>query len=353
MNVVIAPRELPPVRLASELGRGATRAALRSGEYTYVRRGALAPSTDAAAGWAADEARALAQTAAVARKLANGAAVSHGSAALVHGLWVSKVPLKPQVTQRGKPNSHGSATLKRYCSPLREEDVTTVRGVRVTTVERTIADCARTMHPRHALAVADSGMRSLLATDRFHRDSDEPRVGELRARLRALVDHGPPRGRRQARAVVAAADPYAESAPESALRWIIVARGLPSPTTQMPVLTRGGIFFADLGWRWVVVAADGTEQEFILLLEYDGEIKYLPGSGLVSSLAEASQALLAEKRREDLLREDARAAMLRFSRHDLGDPDQTFSRILAAVPATIRAALEPIPELRVGTAPRP
>lgn len=350
MGLVIEPRELPPARLASELGRSAARAALGSGRFTSVRRGALVPAIDTDNEWVAQEAQALAKIASVARKLTNGAAISHVSAALVHGLWVVQMPAKPQVTQATKQNSHGRTTLKRHCSPLPAKDVTTIGGLRVTTLERTIADCAKTIHPRDALAVADSGMRALTRTDRFQRDIDAPRVAQLRTCLLAAVDEGPPRGRRQARAVIAAADPYAESPPESSLRWIAVSRGLPAPITQMVVRTRGGTFYADLGWRWVVRNADGTEEVVVLLLEYDGELKYLPGGGLVVGGADASHTVLAEKQREDLIREDRCTTVLRFTRHDLRVPDAAFARIFAAVPAAIRATLDPIPELLVGTA---
>lgn len=346
MGLLIRPRTLPPARLTSELGRRAARAALASGAFTTIRRGALVPTIEGSATWERTEAAALAAIAAVATKLTNGAAVSHASAALLHGLWVTALPDLPEVTQRTKQNSHGARTLKRYsCPKLPEDAVTEVDGVRVTTIERTIADCARLMHPRDALAVADSGMRALVRPDRARRDRDVGRIAELRGRLLDLVEHGPPRGRRQARAVIAAADPYAESPRETVLRWIAVSRGLPAPSTQVEVRTREGTFYVDLGWRWVVPRADGTVDVVVLLVEYDGDLKYLPGEGIVRDAAEASAAIVAEKRREDLIREDPAVRMLRFSRPELRDPDAVFRRLLAAVPAGARAALEPIPDL--------
>lgn len=346
MGLVIRPRNLPQVQLTSALGRNATRSAIASGRFTTIRRGALVPVIAGDTRWERSEASALAAIAAVARKLTNGAAVSHASAALVHGLWVSDIPPLPEVTQRTKQNSHGAGTLKRYsCRNLPDDAVTTVRGVRVTTIERTIADCARVMHPRDALAVADSGMRALIRPDRSRKDRDAARVAELRQRLLDMVEHGPPRGRRQARAVIAAADPYSESPKETTLRWIAVSRGLPAPTTQVEVRTRGGTFYVDLGWRWTVRRPDGTVEAVVLLVEYDGEIKYLPGGGVVLDVAEASAAMVAEKHREDLIREDPTVRMMRFSRRDLRDPDAVVARLLSAVPAWAGVVLEPVADL--------
>ena len=352
MGLVIKPRRVPPAYLTSEFARSTARAALRSGEYTSVRRGAVVPAFERGDHWADEEARLLAAIASVERKLTNGAVFSHVSAALLHGLWVRRLPDKPQVTQRYKPNSHGSATLRRHCAELPAEDVTTLGALRVTTIERTIVDCARTMHPRDALVIADSGMRALIGADRRTRVEDAPRVAALRSRLLDMVGQGPGHGRRRARAVIEAADPYSESPMETELRWIAVSRGLPAPTAQLEVLTRGGTFYVDLGWRWRVRRPDGTVVVLTLVAEYDGEVKYLPDGGLVADATEAARAVLAEKQREDLIREVPGTAMLRFSRGELRDPDAVLARLLAAFPPEVRPELQPVHDLLVGPRPR-
>jgi len=287
------------------------------------------------------------------RKLHNDAAFSHASAALLHGLWVLTVPERPEVSQSTRPNTHASGSLWRHHARLTTYDVTTLDGLRVTTLERTIADCARTMSPRDALAVADSGMRAILRADRRAKDADAARLAELRHRLQQAVDTGPPRGRRQARAVLVAADPYAESPMETVLRWIAVSRGLPRPEVQMPVHTREKTFYVDLGWRWAVRRADGSTVVYVVLLEYDGEVKYVPGDGLVDSLDGAVAAVMAEKHREDLIRENPENTLRRFSKRDVFDPDRAFARMLSAIPREVRAELTPVPELLYGTALRP
>lgn len=353
MGLVIEPRGVPAASLTSVVGRRAARAALRSGESVSVRRGALVPPLPVGKHWQEAEGHALAMIASARSKLRNDAVVSHASAALVHGLWVLTVPDRPEVSQSTRPNMHARDSLWRHHARLASNEVTILDGLRVTTLERTVADCARTMHPRDALAVADSGMRAILRPDRRTKEADAAGVAELRHRLQDMVDTGPPRGRRQARAVLAAADPYAESPMETVLRWVAVSRGLPAPEVQMPVHTRGGTFYVDLGWRWVLRRADGSTVVYVLLLEYDGELKYVPGEGLVDSLDGAVAAVVAEKRREDLIRENPDHVIRRFSKGEVFDPDRTFARILSVIPRERRAELTPVPELLHGTALRP
>lgn len=348
MGLDITPREVPPAYRSSELSRSAARSAVASGELTVVRRGALVPAPTATTEWAKDEERALAAIASAACRLGGQVVFSHTSAALLHGLWLWTVPDVPEVTQGYKANSHGARTLRRHCAVVPPEDVTTVNDLRVTTIERTIVDCARGMHPRDALVVADSGMRALIRANRFKRAQQTDALERLRERLLDLVGEGPGHGRRRARAVIAAADPYSESPMESALRWIAVSRGLPPPTTQLAVRTRGGTFYADLGWEWRVTLPDGTVAVVMVLLEYDGVIKYLPDGGLVGSVEESSATVVAEKRREDLIRELPRTTVLRFSRGDLNDPAAVFARLLGAVPADVRTSLRPVGELLAG-----
>lgn len=345
MGLVIEPRGVPTASLTSVVGRRAARAALRSGELVSVRRGALVPPLPVGKRWEETEGHALAMIASAHRKLRNDAAFSHASAALLHGLWVLTVPERPEVSQSTRPNTHATGSLWRHHARLADSDVTTLDGLRVTTLERTIADCARTMRPRDALAVADSGMRAILHADRRTKEADTARVAQLRRALRQLVDTGPPRGRRQARAVIAAADPYAESPMETVLRWVAVSRGLPPPEVQMPVRTREGIFYADLGWRWVLRRADGSTVVYVVLLEYDGELKYVPGEGLVDSIDGAVAAVVAEKHREDLIRENRDCVLRRFSKSDVFDPDRAFARMLSAIPREVRRELTPVPEL--------
>ena len=324
------------------------RALVASGGFRKVRRGALTAVITDLDEWRTRRHDALARIVAVGRKLTNGAVMSHSSAAILHGLWLHRLPTVVHVIQRTKPNGRGARDIHRHSTELDAEHVTTAGGIRVTTIERTIVDCARTMHPRDALVVADAGMRALIRPDRRTKGEYAERIEQLRTRLVAMVGRGPGHGRRRARAVVRAADPYAESPRESELRWIAVSHGLPAPVAQLPVHTRGGVFYVDLGWQWRRKLDDGSWQVLrTVLSEYDGELKYRAGGALVRTAAEASDAVVAEKRREDLLREDPTVRMPRFTRGELKDPAAVVERLLAVMPPEVRRSLCPIPELLI------
>jgi very-short-patch-repair endonuclease len=76
---------------------------------------------------------------------------------------------------------------------------------------RTVLDCARTLEPAGALAVADSALRQWLV-----------RAGDLRAAAETVRGSG----RRRALWVAEHADPRAESPLESALRAVILLAGI-------------------------------------------------------------------------------------------------------------------------------
>ena len=108
----------------------------------------------------------------------------------------------------------------------------------------------------------------------------------------------------------------------SVLGSLLIA-GLPKPTTQIPVRTRLGTFWGDLGWP-----------EWRVLVEYDGRIKYEGGP----------DALLAEKRREDAIRE-AGWSVLRITAQDLRDPAGLAARVRRLAPPGAVIALYPHPGL--------
>ena len=345
MGFELLPPDMPAVVSTAGMPRPLLRAMVESGDYLYLRAGAFTAAPVAGTSWQTDEYLHLARVAAVHRKLQNGAVISHASAALMHGLWLSALPNQVHITQWAKPNGRGAADIRRHSGALRYDDVTAVDGIGVTTIHRTIIDCARTMHPRDALVVADSGIRALTRPDREreHRQESNGRIAVVRKELFAMIGRGP--GRRRVRTVLEHADPYAESPRESVLRWIVTAYGLPRPTVQFEVRTPKGRFFCDLGWHWQVRRPDGRVETWLLLVEYDGDIKYLPGGGLVTDDRDAAVVLLKEKEREDAIRAAPGTRMLRTVKADLRDPESLRDRLLAAMPPDIRRTLDPIPHL--------
>ncbi len=351
MAVAVGPRPLPRVLLSSDLGANAVREAHRAG-LTPVRRGAFVEPLDGASERAEAEHLAAAAVAAVGRRLTNGAVFTHESAALLHGLWLLHAPDLVHVTQQSRPRRQ-AAGLRRHTGAVQADVLTEVNGLRASNVERTLVDCAKSMHPRDALVVADSGMRLLLQPHRRRRDDVEQRAEELRLRLRAMVESGARHGRRQARAVIAHADPFSESPYESVIRWVAVSRGLPGPVLQARFRIRGNTYYVDLCWLFELTV-DGRPFRLLLLVEYDGERKYGAdgAAGAAATAHAAAQRVIAEKRREDDLRSMPDTVMVRFDRRDAYRDEQTFRRLCERLPAAYATGLRPVPELLGCAAPR-
>lgn len=270
---------------------------MRDGIWQRVRPGAY---IDAALLGGPDDARtlALARISALRRQLTCGAVVSHTSAALLWGLPVLRVPTTTHITQRYSARAEGPADLTRHRRAVGDDDVVTLHGLRVTSLERTAVDCARTESIRGGVVVADAAL---------HRGVDAELCHGI---LTAMAGR---RGVIRARTVLDLADDGAESAGESLARIALLAAGAPPPQTQVAVSTHLGTYWADLGWP-----------EARVLAEYDGRGKY---AGM------PADAVLREKRREDALL-DAGWRLLRLVAEDLRDP-RTLTRRLRRLFSTL------------------
>lgn len=123
----------------------------------------------------------------------------------------------------------------------------------VTTVARTLQDCARTRPFREAVVLADSIMRRGLL---------EPR--EVTEILLNLTGYGSSAGPLLAQAV----DASSESAGESLTRCLLMEHMLPLPVTQYPISCEGHNYRVDFAWP-----------EARVILEFDGEQKYVDHPG--------------------------------------------------------------------------
>lgn len=282
--------ELPRIYLRRDVDRTVADELVRAGTWRRVRRGACAEALTGER-WEQDWQRALAAALAVQRQLKN-ATLADDSAAMVHDLEVWKIPSVTSVIQEYNPRSRLPADVRRRVCALDDDDVVQVGPADVTSLERTVVDCARTLHPRDGLVIADSGMRAIVQARR-----DEPRgdvvarTEPLRSDLLARILPGS-RGARRARAVIAAANPLAESAPESVVRWIAISRGMPRPVLQKEVVTSRGTVYTDAAWRFQI---DG--RPMWLHVEFDGSGKYLKNRRGRS----AAQVLLDERKRESAI----------------------------------------------------
>lgn len=198
----VAPRR----SLLRLVGRRELDAALRRGDIVRDARGRYAlPIADQA------------------RRSANrlSGVVSHRSAALLHGWELKVAPERPDVTVRRKRrlSPEQAAGVAVHFADLAPGEV--VAGV--TSVDRTLADCLRSLPFDEALAVADSALR--------HRSVSPERLVAIAAAVR-----GP--GARQARRVAREASPLAANPFESVARAI--ALDVPGLDLRPQVVVRDG-----------------------------------------------------------------------------------------------------------------
>ncbi len=234
-------------------------------------------------------------------RLAPGAVVSHVSAAVLHGLPLWKVPLaRVHVTRDARAGGRVSGGLHVHVAPLESADVTSVAGVAVTSVARTIVDLARAVPFEQAVVIADGALAARLVRP------DELLV----VRDRSSRRHGGAAARR----VLAFADGRSESVGESRSRVALWRSGLPTPVPQWEVRSTNGTFVgrADFGWP-----------ELHTVGEFDGRVKY---GRLLRPGQQPGDAVFEEKLREDALRGE-RLSVVRWTWKDLDRFDPVAARL--------------------------
>ena len=260
--------------LAAGFSSGEVQRERRAGHLLSIRRGAYVEPEDARLAHAEDRHRLL--VLATVPRLSDSTVVSHASAAVMHGLPLWGVPLDHvHVTRDASSGARSNAVVRRHTAPLLPHEITTVGGVLVTSVGRTLADIARAVDMERAVVPADAALRRHLV-DRAALDA---------ALLRAARWPGIPAARR----ALAFANPGAASPGESRSRVAILRFGLPEPELQYGVVA-GGLVIAetDFGWR-----------ELRTVAEFDGRVKY--GRALNPGQS-PGDVVFAEKVREDAVR---------------------------------------------------
>lgn len=131
---------------------------------------------------------------------------------------------------------------------LLPHEVTSVRGLPVTTADRTAFDLAR----RGPVGQAVARLDALARATHF-------KVEEVKA---LALDHPRVRGLRRVGRVLDLVDAGAESPKETWLRLLLADAGYPRPETQIPILGSDGYprYFLDMGWESEKIA-----------VEYDGD----------------------------------------------------------------------------------
>lgn len=258
--------------------------------------------------------------------------LADASAALVHRLQYWRLPERTTVIQGVNPRAGMSRDVVRRVAELPDDDIVEIDGVRATCLRRTVLDCAGRLHPRDALVVADSGLRAIVGPQRGEdRRVVEARTAPLRAELQARIR---PRGRSavQTRAILTWADPLAERAPESSIRWVVVSRGMPRPLLQREVDTARGRKYTDLAWLMV----DGSWMH----VEFDGFGKYEE-----DSRGRTTAQLLVEERRREAAITDLGDRVIRVYPDEIHDDALVFRKVTRNVPPASVAAWRPVPGL--------
>ena len=230
-------------------------------------------------------------------------AVSHASAAAVHGL-----PVPMRLVDRAwltVAAGHGARThyppgLVQEVATLAADDVEARRGLRVTTLARTVADCLRHLQAPDAVAIADAALHSgRLTGETLARAVERQRSWPLAARARAtlpLVD-----GRR-------------ESPLESRSAVGMHRHGLPAPLCQVEVRDRRGRLLGRADFVWPEARVVG---------EADGRSKY-PGR-------DAADVFEAEKDRQAAFEALGIVVVRWGARHLAGDPPPFVARLRTAL----------------------
>ena len=193
----------------------------------------------------------LAAYAAVAA-LGHGTAVSHRTAAHLHGLDLLTGPGADVTLTRapGRGSRSAKPGVHLHVARLPPDDVGYVFGLPITTVARTVVDLARVTAFREGLVTADSALHQHLTTKK-----------ELRA---VLAERPGVRGCRMAAEVVEFADALAESPLESIARAVFRDQGLPPPALQVRI--GGDKFIGRVDFFW---------ERYRTIVEVDGAVKYV------------------------------------------------------------------------------
>ncbi|GAB3535659.1 hypothetical protein GCM10027403_13790 [Arthrobacter tecti] len=275
-------------------------ALVRSKQLVRLRRGCYMHAQF----WRAMSPKAQAFQMIYAHKLATvapggGAATySHTSAARAHKLYLWDVDSLIHLTQLSNVSATSHAPdVRSHKASLEPFEVTRQAELQVTSLERTVVDCARILPLKQALVIAENALWM---------GADRVRIGETIDRLAGC------KGVHRARAVMEHASGLSESPGETlTLNFLRVMR-MPMPVQQLHVHSCQGTHRLDFAWEGIKLA-----------LEFDGKTKYF-------DYAATDEVIFQERRREKALMEDG-WMFIRIEWKDLFDESRLKERILSAL----------------------
>ena len=243
---------------------------------------------------------------AVYHRLGGRAVVSHQSALLLHGVEVSELDLtRVHVTRVTGPGRSDGAVCQHAARPA-IADPAEIDRVKVSPGPRSVVEAARSASYPVAVSVVDAALRQGLAT-----------IAELTDALELFENRA---GTRAAARAIAFGSGLAESVGESRLRILLADLGLPAPVLQAEIRDADGRLIGRVDFLFV---------RWGLVVEFDGKVKYA---------SEGREALVAEKVREDRLRELG-YQVVRVTWNDLDAPAGLLVRLKRAIERASRTGL--------------
>jgi hypothetical protein len=233
--------------------------------------------------------------------LAGQAVLSHGTAAVLHGLPIWRAQLD-RVSVTRSEGGHGTRTRHLHVrrASLDPCEVVELDGYRVTSLERTALDLAALLDYERAVAVLDAAL---------HRKADATLMDAL---ARAARNR---RGAGVARRALAFADGRAESVGESVSRVRMAQLGLPAPELQFEVFDGKGLWIARVDFAWPDRGVVG---------EFDGAVKY------TGAPKEVAAVVMQEKRRHQAI-EEVGWRVVRWGFRDMDDRERFRDRLASAL----------------------
>jgi hypothetical protein len=272
--------------------------------WIRIRRGAYVFTDE----WTALDAvaRHRVRAGAVMRSLGDAVALSHVSAACVHGidLWGHDLS-RIHVTRLDGGAGRLEGDVVHHEGFCLDDDVMRVAGMLVLRPQRCVLEAASRGRDEAALCLLDSGLRSeTFDAEALAATYEILRCWPFMHRLAPLVP---------------LADGRSGSVGESRGRWLFYVGKVPMPDLQVPIHRRDGTVAGSCDWGW---------QGRRLLGEFDGRIKY---GRLLKPGQQPGDAVFEEKRREDEIRELSGCAMLRLIWDDYAIQQVTLARVRRAL----------------------
>lgn len=276
---------------------------VRSGALHRVRHGWYTPGEH----WAAldDVSRRLLTARAVLGSAREPAVLAGPSAADAFGVPVWDLGEEVHVTRLDGKADRRQAGRVPHCGSLLVEDVTRRLSLPVTSGTKTALDVVLLTDTEHALVVVDGLLRA-----------GETTLEHLERRSLAMT-HDP--YSLNLPIVLRRADGRHESAGESRTDWLMWRHQIPHPIPQYEVVDGRGRLVGRVDFAWPRLGA---------FLEFDGKVKYLRHRRPGESVADA---VLREKRREEVICGLTGWRCIRIVWADLYRPERTIGRIRATL----------------------